>query len=138
MGIARCSIIRNTIGSKKKVDSELELFFPTLFGNGTAKNISANRISRMFAICDYILGNDEKQKEIDNIEVYLLGFIKPQSFSGSSSFEVQYVLSYEKLCQQLSMQSGGQDIKNMMTLEVYSLMMLLKEKEQQNGRGKSG
>lgn len=82
----------------------------------------------MFAICDYIEGNDQKESEINSIELHLLSYIKPQSFSGSSSFEVQYILGYEKFCQQLAMQCSGKDVKNMMTLEVYTLMSFIKEK----------
>ena len=81
-----------------------------------------------------IIEGKEESKEVDDIDFYFLGLLKPKSFTGSGSYEIQFELNFETLCHSLAEHSNGREIKTMTVLEVYSLMLLIKKKEKPNVR----
>jgi hypothetical protein len=108
---------------KKKLETELSLFFPAKFNNLDRKNIFINRKKRILALCDNLLTGTENDVA-EKIERYLLSLAKPKTFNGSGSYEIEFDKSFEELCHTLSSNANGRDIKKMTVKSVYVLIDL--------------
>lgn len=105
------------------------MFFPQKFNGLDRKNIFVQRKKRILALCNQLLsGNDDDVA--DNIERYLLSLVKPKSFNGSGSYEIEFDKAFEELCHSLSNSANGRNIKQMTVKEVYVLIEILNK----NGR----
>lgn len=71
----------------------------------------------------------------EKIERYLLSLVKPKTFNGSGSYEIEFDKSFEELCHTLSANANGRDVKQMTVKEVYILIELNNKQIQRNGRG---
>ena len=118
---------------KKKLETELSLFFPSKFNNLDRKNLFVNRKKRILALCDDLLSG-EPSDVADKIERYLLSLAKPKTFNGSGSYEIEFDRSFEELCHSLSANANGRDVKQMTVKEVYILIDLNNKQLKQNGR----
>ena len=107
----------------KKLETELNLFFPAKFNNLDRKNIFVNRKKRILALCDNLLSVSDDDVA-DKIERYLLSLVKPKTFNGSGSYEIEFDKAFEELCHTLSSNANGRDVKRMTVKEVYILIEL--------------
>jgi len=131
MGLDKINCLHEIRRSKKKIEFELEMFFPVKFNGLDRKNIFIQRKNRILAICDELLSG--KDNEIaDKIERYLLSLVKPKSFNGSGSYEIEFDKAFEELCHSLSANANGRDVKQMTVKEVYVLIELVNKNN--NGR----
>lgn len=119
--------------TKKKIDFELKVYFPSLFDDSQDFQSRLYRKERLLAMCDIMLGNESKVKKLFEIERELLGLFKPKNFSLQENYEVEFEKNFQILCHAMN-EHTNENIKNMSVLEVYSLMEMLKKRELKNGR----
>jgi len=131
MGLDKINCLHENGRSKKKLEFELEMFFPVKFNGLDRKNIFIQRKNRILAICDELLSGEDNEIA-DKIERYLLSLVKPKSFNGSGSYEIEFDKAFEELCHSLSANANGRDVKRMTVKEVYVLIELVNKNN--NGR----
>jgi hypothetical protein len=129
--------ITNELGEvKKKIDSELSLYFPGKFEDASVKDYFDLLKKRTLLLLDNILYKNVISKEIDYITDLLLTYSKPAIFRGPESIEIQYDKQYEDLCLLLSQKLNIQS-KNLTVLEFYNafdyLKKQVKSKNKKNG-----
>lgn len=123
---------------KKKIDEELQLYFPKSFDDATVKEYYDQLKQRTLLMLDAIIQGDESDKraEIDDITTLLLTYTKPQSFSGSDSMEIQYDKQFENMCLMLS-QHLHVNPKAFTVLEYYNAFEYIKQTTKQ-AKAKAG
>ena len=115
-------------GSKKKIDEDLLVSFPSHFDNSASKEYFDKLRKRTLLLLDCIISGKTKTKQdsIDMLTLDLLLFSKPQDFA-SGKVEVEYDKQFEKMCTNLSVQFGLHP-KEMTVVEFYSAYEHLNEK----------
>lgn len=113
---------------KKKIDEELQLYFPNSFDDATVKEYYDQLKQRTILMLDAIIqgDKDDKREEIEHITTLLLTYTKPQSFSGSDSMEIQYDKQFENMCLMLS-QHLHVNPKLFTVLEYYNAFEYIKQ-----------
>lgn len=123
---------------KKKIDEELQLYYPRLFDDAAVKEYYDELRRRTMLMLDAIIEGDteDKRREIDDITTMLITYNRPQSFSGSDSMEIQYDKQFENMCLLIA-QHLHVDAKKYTVLEYYNafeyIKQSLKPKGKQNG-----
>lgn len=111
---------------KKKVETELELYFPSNFTSAREKDMCDKLRLKALLLLAEIITDENKSQEIEDIDKELLAFYRPQSFSNESSVEIQYDKQFEGACLYIS-QKTGLDAKAMTVLQYYSSLENLKK-----------
>lgn len=114
---------------KKKIDRELQIYFPRLFDDATVKEYYDQLKRRTVLILQTIIdggSKPEREKEIDDITAELITYFNPKSFSGSDSVEIEQDKQFEKMCLMLS-QHLHTAPKNMSVLAYYNAFEYIKE-----------
>lgn len=106
---------------KKKIDDELQLYFPHLFDDASVKEYYDQMRRRTLLMLDNIInGESEKNiEEIDRITMELYTYNKPHVFAGSDNLEIQHDKNFERMCVTIS-QYLHVDPKNYTVLEYYN------------------
>lgn len=122
---------------KKKIDEELQLYFPKLFDDAAIKEYYDQLKQRTLLILDSIIGNnsDENKTEIDRLTTWLLTYTKPQVFKGSESLEIIYDKQFESMCLMLS-QHLHVNPKKFTVLEYYNAFEYIKEQAKKANKQK--
>lgn len=112
---------------KKKIDEELQLYFPRLFDDSSVKEYYDELRHRTLLMLDAIIEGDteDKRKQIDDITSMLMTYNKPQSFTGSESMEIQYDKQFENMCLLIAQQLHV-DAKKYTVLEYYNAFEYIK------------
>lgn len=111
---------------KKKVSSELELYFPTDFTDAREKE-AYDRLKRKVQLqLDSIITEREHTDEISEIDEFMFNLHKPKSFSGQDSVEIAYDKQFENACLLIS-QEANLDAKKMTVLQFYNTLNNLKK-----------
>lgn len=86
--------------AKKKLDDELQMYFPQIFDDANIKEyFDKLKIRTLLALQNIIKGEtQERQNEIDRITTDLITYNKPRPFSGVDNQEVQYDKNFERMC----------------------------------------
>ena len=120
---------------KKKIDEELQLYFPRLFDDAAVKEYYDELRRRTMLMLDAIIEGDTEDKRRE-IATMLITYNRPQSFSGSDSMEIQYDKQFENMCLLIA-QHLHVDAKKYTVLEYYNafeyIKQSLKPKGKQNG-----
>lgn len=113
---------------KKKIDDELQTYFPRLFDDATIKEYFDQLRQRTLVVLDSIINGDtdDKRAEIERITTELLTYNKPQIFSGSDNLEISFDKQFEKMCLMLS-QHLNVNPKNYTVLEYYNAYEYIKD-----------
>lgn len=113
---------------KKKIDDELQMYFPRLFDDATIKEYYDQLKRRTLLMLDAIIHGDEtdKRAEIEEITTMLVTYTKPQSFSGSDSMEIAYDKQFENMCLILS-QHLHVNPKTFTVMEYYNAFEYIKQ-----------
>lgn len=121
-------ITANIEAVKKKIDDELQTYFPRLFEDSTVKEYYDELRRRTLLVLDSIVnGNSsEKTAQIEKITMELLTYNKPAIFSGSDSMEISHDKQFERMCLLLS-QHLNVNPKQYTVLEFYNAYEYLKE-----------
>lgn len=118
---------------KKKIDDELQTYFPRMFDDASVKEYYDELRRRTLVILDSIINGetDEKRTEIERITTELLIYNKPQIFSGTDNVEIAFDKQFEKMCLLLS-QHLNINPKKYTVMEYYNayeyIMEMMKEK----------
>ena len=111
---------------KKKVDTELETYFPAEFNNVKQKEAYDKLKQRALLILDGIKNGVSNAKEIEVLDLSLLSLHKPKSFIGLDSAEVKFDKQFETTCLVIA-KEVGLDPKAMTVLQFYSAVEHLKQ-----------
>lgn len=120
-------------GVKKKLNSELLIYFPEAFNSADISEYYALFRKRILLSLDAII--DGVDKGIASINEELLTFQKPEQFSGSNSLEVQADKQYAAMNMVLA-KHFSMDSKNFTVLEFYTALDEIRKrsKVKQHGR----
>lgn len=134
-GATDAGITDNLDQLKKKIDTELSLYFPGKFDNASVKDYFDLLKQRTVALLDKIIYKSESDDEIKNLTDMLLTYSKPGLFHGPDSVEIQYDKQFEDMCLLLSQKLNIQ-AKTLTALEFYNAFDYLKKqiKSKNNGR----
>ena len=121
---------------KKKIDSELMIYFPSLFNDSSVKEYFDLLKKRTLAVLEKLSkGEDPDSKEIDKLTTALITYSNPQVFSGSESQEIQFERQFENLCLAMSENLHVRP-KDFTVLEFYNAFDFVTQraKTAENGR----
>lgn len=120
---------------KKKIDEELQLYFPGQFDDANVKEYYDQLKRRTIKMLDGIIDGDVegKKTEIDEITTLLITYTKPISFHGSESMEIVYDKQFENMCLFLSQQLNV-DPKKFTVLEYYNAFEYVKKQKKSANR----
>lgn len=91
--------------AKKKIDEELNLYFPTLFNQSDVKEYYDILKKRtLLALQKIVAGEPIDGDDIEDLTTKLICYAHPKVFSGSEGVEIQYDRQFENLCLALSAQ----------------------------------
>lgn len=121
--------------SKKKIDGELQAYFPALFGDSSEKEYFDLILKRTKAVLSGIVEQSDKTAEIDSITLELLTYIKPFDFT-NDNIELAADRQFEKVCLMLT-ENLHCEPKKYTVLEFYSAFDYLKEKMKKRQSKKS-
>lgn len=119
-------IIDFLAGFKKKVETELDLYFPEDFNNAKQKEAYDRVKRRTTLVLDAIIHGSDNSSEIEQIDSFLISMHKPSSFAGSNSAEIRYDKQFENGCLLIA-ERVGLDAKAMTTLQFYNAMNVIKK-----------
>ena len=119
-------IIDFLAGFKKKVETELDLYFPEDFNNAKQKEAYDKVKLRTVLVLDSIIYDSDNSSEIEQIDSLLINMHKPSSFVGSNSVEIKYDRQFENGCLLIA-ERTGLDAKSMTTLQFYNAMNVIKK-----------
>lgn len=120
---------------KKKVQAELETYFPNSFSASAKDREAYDKVKRRTILeLESIINSIDNSDNIKAIDAELFMLYHPKSFDGSGSVEVQYDKSYQNALLLISKELNL-DTKNMSTLQFYNALELIKK--QYDERSKS-
>lgn len=111
---------------KKKLEAELELYFPEDFTDVKEKDTCDKLKSRILLQLDSIIRKNDNSQQIKEIDDFLFRLYKPKSFTGEKSVEIAYDKSFESTCLLIA-QKSNLDPKKMTTLQFYSALNNIKK-----------
>lgn len=117
----RHPILDFLMGLKKKVDAELNTYFPTIFNDNRSNKYYEKYKQRTILMLEAILEDKDTQEDIDIIDEYLYSLYDPKVFTGKESMEVKLDKQFETACLLIS-QRTGMDAKSMTVLAYYAAL----------------
>ena len=115
---------------KKKIDNELNLYFPALFNQSDIKEYYDLLKRRTVAVLQNIIDGvpiPDQTSAVDKLTTALITSSNPNSFSGAEGLEIQYDRQFENLCLALSSQLNILP-KKCSVLEFYNAFDYLQQK----------
>lgn len=114
---------------KKKIDEELQLYYPDLFDDSTIKEYYDDlRKKTLLELQSIINGKTvENEIEIERITLELITYNKPHIFSGTKNAEIEHNKSFGNMCTMIS-EHLHLDAKELTVLEFYISFERVKEK----------
>lgn len=111
---------------KKKVETELDLYFPNTFISAKEKEAYDQLKTRTLLQLEEIINADANNSEqIASIDLALLRKQKPKCFLGAESVEIKYEKQFENACLIIS-QKTNMRAKEMTVLQFYSALETIK------------
>ena len=111
----------------KKIDSELELYFPSVFGGGGRSTEWYSCLKRVsLAYLKEILEDADAGEKVKVEEGRMLSMMAPRQFDGSNGAEVQYDREFETMCLAMTQQLHV-NVKDMTVMEYYNAYEYLRE-----------
>lgn len=111
---------------KKKVASELELYFPGDFVSPKEKDAYDKLRQRTLLVLDTIANGTDNKEQISNIDLIMINMSSPKSYMGSESIEIKYDKQFESTCLLIS-QKTNMDAKKMTVLQFYNAVDNIKQ-----------
>ena len=115
---------------KKKIDGELNLYFPGLFNDSEIKEYYDLLRKRTLEILNGIIAGIPDPMEtanVDKLTTMLITYSHPQTFTGTESAEIQFDRQFENLCLVLSEQLHVEP-KKYTVLEFYNAFDFVKQR----------
>lgn len=117
--VKHSKIIEFLLWLKKKVTSELEVYFPGSFMSAKEKEAYDKIKNRTLLILDSIITGSDNTKQIDLIDTEMMQAYSPKQFIGSESVEIKYDKQFESTCLLIS-QKTSMDARKMTVLQFYN------------------
>lgn len=111
---------------KKKIDEELNIYFPNQFDNSATKEFYDTLKQRSLLELDAIIRGNDNEDEIKKIDDYFILSIKPKSFGGKTSAEVQYDKQFDEMCIFIK-KTLSSNPEKMTVLQFYSSLEFIKK-----------
>lgn len=113
---------------KKKIDEELQLYYPGQFDDAAVKEYFDQLKRRALLMLESIItgDNEDKRKQIEELTTALVTYTRPMDFKGSNSIEIEYDKQFENMCLLLS-QKLNVDPKKFTVLEYYNAFEYIKK-----------
>lgn len=128
---------RNHRRFKKKVNSELQSYFPHRFDKNRGANALSELKAQTLALINSIKADHEGDKEekekndkiVASIEDFILSMVPPNSFKEDDTNNIIHhmEISFEKLCASME-EAGIHDPKRLTAFEFYSRMEYFQSK----------
>lgn len=106
---------------KKKLATELEMYFPNSFNDVKDKEVYDKIKQRTILQLESIAKGIDNADKIEEIDAFLFSLHKPKSFNGKTSIEIKYDKQFETACMIIS-QKSNMNAKKMTVLEFYSTL----------------
>lgn len=107
---------------KKKLSTELELYFPSEFDSAKEKEAYSKLKSRTLLQLKELIDDNDYAKNIAEIDKFLFSLHRPKNFIGKDSDEIRYDKQFESACMMIS-QKTGLNAKQMTVLEFYNTLV---------------
>lgn len=104
---------------KKKLSTELEVYFPSEFESVKEKEAYSKLKERTILQLQEIAEGIDNSQKIAEINDFLFSLRKPKVFIGKESIEIKYDKQFESACMLIS-QKTGMNAKKMTVLEFYN------------------
>lgn len=119
------TIIRLLLWLKKKVQTELETYFPKTFTSAREKEAYDQLKRRTLLVLDSVANERDNSDKIAEIDDFMFKSYKPSNFSGIDSVEVSYDKQYTNMCLLIG-QRGHIDAQKMTVLQFYGMIEMIK------------
>lgn len=106
---------------KKKLSTELELYFPNEFDSAKEKEAYTKLKARTLLQLQEIIEDKNYSEQIAELDEFLFNLHKPKNFIGKESEEIKYDKQFESACMVIS-QKTGMNAKQMTVLEFYNTL----------------
>lgn len=112
--------------AKKKVTTELEMYFPGDFVNPKEKDAYDKLKQRTLFVLDSMINGTDNSEQIETIDMVMLNMHSPKSYIGSESVEIKYDKQFESTCLLIA-QKTSMDAKKMTVLQFYNAVDNIKQ-----------
>lgn len=118
----KASVVDNILEwLKKKLQTELETYFPAEFDSAKEKETYNRLKQRTVLVLQGIAEDIDTSDEVAAIDEFLFGLYKPQQFTGKDSAEIRYDKQFEGACLVIS-QKTNMDARKMTVLQFYTAL----------------
>lgn len=124
--IKHSKIIDFLVWLKKKVTTELEMYFPRDFVNPKEKDAYDKLKQRTLFVLDSMINGTDNSEQIETIDIVMLNMHSPKSYIGSESVEIKYDKQFESTCLLIA-QKTNMDAKKMTVLQFYNAVDNIKQ-----------
>lgn len=124
--IKHSKIIDFLVWLKKKVTTELEMYFPGDFVNPKEKDAYDKLKQRTLFVLDSMINGTDNSEQIETIDIVMLNMYSPKSYIGSESVEIKYDKQFESTCLLIA-QKTNMDAKKMTVLQFYNAVDNIKQ-----------
>lgn len=124
--IKHSKIIDFLVWLKKKVTTELEIYFPGDFVNPKEKDAYDKLKQRTLFVLDSMINGTDNSEQIETIDMVMLNMHSPKSYIGSESVEIKYDKQFESTCLLIA-QKTSMDAKKMTVLQFYNAVDNIKQ-----------
>lgn len=123
--------------SKKKLERELQVYFPNLFEISSVKEYYDKIKNRALLLIKQITEglSPEEEQTLESLTTEIVLFTDPQSFSGPDSLEIQHDRQFENACLLIA-QATGANAKGFTTLEYYNALLFIRDQNKKANRPK--
>ena len=124
--IKHSKIIDFLVWLKKKVTTELEIYFPGDFVSPKEKDVYDKLKQRTLFVLDSMINGTDNSEQIETIDIVMLNMHSPKSYIGSESVEIKYDKQFESTCLLIA-QKTSMDAKKMTVLQFYNAVDNIKQ-----------
>ena len=111
---------------KKKLSTELELYFPSEFDSAKEKEAYAKLKSRTLFQLQEIIEDKNYAEQIAELDAIIFSLYRPKNFVGKESEDIKYDKQFESACMIIS-QKTGMNAKQMTVLEFYNTLINIRK-----------
>lgn len=104
---------------KKKIDSELNIYFPQQFDDANTKEYYDILRRKILTQLLGIINSEDKTKEVQELTDLLVTYNNPRPFYGDKNVEIQHDKDFEKMCVAMA-QKLNINPKELSVLEFYN------------------
>ena len=124
--IKHSKIIDFLVWLKKKVTTELEIYFPGDFVSPKEKDAYDKLKQRTLFVLDSMINGTDNSEQIETIDMVMLNMHSLKSYIGSESVEIKYDKQFESTCLLIA-QKTSMDAKKMTVLQFYNAVDNIKQ-----------